>query len=300
MPFPAYHLLKNVELYVTPQPIITKPMRTLTMVSSRGCPYGCNYCFKGVFGQSWRAHSAEYIVNLWQYLVEKFNVELVGIEDDCFNLDSKRVKDICHGLMKRGIKSYWTTAQGMRADRSDKETLRLMKEAGLFRTAFGIEAGSQEMVNKIGKNLDLKKVEVSINYCKELGIECMGYFMIGNYGENKKTMQQTIDLAVKLEPDLAHFTTTVPLPGSPLYEIVSQKGKFIIKDWDMYGYTRGRCYFEIGEVKKDLVEKMWKKAYRSFYLRPKIIWKILRKKSTWLDLPNFLKASMAYLGLIKN
>lgn len=300
LPFPAYHLLENREAYTTPQPVLTEPMRTLTIITSRGCPYRCNYCFKGVFGQTWRAHSAKYVADLWQYIYEKFDVQLVGVEDDTFNLDYARVEEICRLLKERNIKTLWTTAQGIRADKVDKKLLQKMKETGFIRTGFGIEAGSQEMISKIGKSLDLEKVREAIQSCRELGIESIGFFMLGNYGETKKTMNQTIKLACELDPDIAHFTIAVPLPGSPLFKIIEEKGKFLIKDWSQYGYTRGKCYFEIGKLKKELVEKMWKKAYRKFYLRPKIILRIASKKSTWISPLASLKAALSYIGITKN
>ncbi|PIS42622.1 MAG: hypothetical protein COT24_02380 [Candidatus Kerfeldbacteria bacterium CG08_land_8_20_14_0_20_40_16] len=300
LPFPAFHLLENLEEYTTPQPVITEPMRTLTMVTSRGCPYGCNYCYKGVFGKTWRAHSPEYVVNLWEYIYKKFNVKMVGVQDDTFNLDYQRVEKICQLLKTRNIKTYWTTAQGMRADRIDKALLSKMKEVGFIRTGFGIESGSPEMIKIIGKQLNLDRVKEAIDACKELGIESIGYFMIGNYGENKETMEKTIKMACKFDPDVAHFTIAVPLPGAPLFEIVKREGKFLIDDWDLYGYTRGSCFFEISDLKKELVEKMWRRAYRRFYLRPKILLRFFQKKSTWLNLPKFFRASLAYLGIMKN
>ncbi len=297
LPFPAYHLLKkDMAYYTTPQPVLSKQKRTLTLVSSRGCPYHCFYCYKGVFGDCWRAHSADYVVNLWEYLVKEFGVEEIGVEDDVFNLDMQRVEKICDGLLKRKIKTSWTTAQGLRADRVSKSLLKKMKQTGFYRTGFGIEAGSQEMVNKIGKNLNLKKVFQAVKACKELGIESIGYFMIGNKGENEKTMEETINFSLKLDPDIAHFTIVNPLPGSPLFEEIKRKGKFLITDWNLYGYTRGKCYFELGEVKKELVEKMWRQAYRRFYLRPKTIKRILGRKQTWLNLAKTIKAALAYLS----
>lgn len=299
LPFPAYHLLRNIGAYSTPQPVLSKKKRTLTLISSRGCPYHCNYCYKGVFGDRWRAHSAEYVLDLWEYLVKEFEIEEMGVEDDTFNLDPKRVEKICDGLIKRKIKTSWTTAQGLRADRITKSLLTKMKKAGFYRTGFGIEAGSQEMVDKIGKNLDLTKVSRAISACRQLRIESMGYFMIGNAGENEKTMQATIDFAIKLDPDMAHFTIANPLPGSPLFDQVKKDGEFLIIDWNLYGYTRGKCFFELGEVKKELVERMWRKAYRKFYLRPKVIKRLLTRKETWLNLPKMAQASLSYLGLRK-
>lgn len=296
LPFPAYHLLGDISGYSTPH-VLSKHKRTLTLITSRGCPYHCNYCYKGVFGDRWRAHTPEYILNLWEYLVKEFGIEEVGVEDDTFNLDPKRVEAICDGLLKRKIKTSWTTAQGLRADKITKLLLAKMKKTGFYRTGFGIEAGSQEIVDKIGKNLDLEKAAKAIAFCKKLGIESMGYFIIGNIGENEKTMQQTIDFAKKLDPDIAHFTIANPLPGSPLFEQVKREGKLLITDWSLYDYTQGRCYFEHGQVRKELVERMWRKAYREFYLRPKVIKRFLTRKDTWLNLPIIVRASLSYLGL---
>ncbi len=297
LPFPAYHLLGDISAYSTPQPVLTQKKKCLTLVTSRGCPYQCNYCFKGVFGPVWRPHSPEYIIKLWRYLVSEFGVEEIGVQDDNFNLDYDRAMKIAEGLAKEKNKVMWTTAQGIRADKVDFTLLSRMKESGFFRTGFGIEAGSQEMIYKIGKSLDLKKVEEAIRLCKKLGIESIGYFMLGNAWDNQETMEDTINLAVKLNPDIAHFTITVPFPSTPLYKLVEKEGKFLIKDWSLYGYTQGVCYFEIGEAKKDIVEKMYHRAYRRFYLRPKKVAKILTQKSTWLKLPEVAKAAYGYLGL---
>lgn len=300
LPFPAYHLLGDIAAYTPPQPVLTRQKKTLTLITSRGCPYHCHYCYKGVFGDQWRAHSAEYVLNLWQSLVEKFGAEEIGVQDDTFNINPQRVEAICDGLLKRKIKTPWTTAQGLRADRITKSLLTKMKKTGFYRTGFGIEAGSQEMVDKMGKNLDLKKVSQAMAIGKKLGIESIGYFIIGNIGENKKTMAKTIDFAIKLDPDIAHFTIATPLPGSPLFEEVKRKGRLLITDWNLYGYTRGKCFFEHGEVKKDLVEKMWRKAYRRFYFRPRVIKRLLTKKEIWFNLPKVIKASFFYLNLGRN
>ncbi|NIM47627.1 MAG: radical SAM protein [Candidatus Aenigmarchaeota archaeon] len=296
LPFPAYHLLPDISLYSTPQPVVTQKKRCLTLVTSRGCPYQCNYCFKGVFGPVWRPHSAEYIVRLWKYLVSDFGVEEIGVQDDNFNFDYDRARRIVDGLIKEKINIPWTTAQGIRADKVDLPLLSKMKKSGFFRTGFGIEAGSQEMIYKIGKGLKLEKAEKAIKICKKLGIESIGYFIIGNAYDNTKTMEETINLAIKLDPDIAHFTIAVPLPSTPLYKLIEKEGKFLIKDWNLYGYTRGLCYFEVGELKKELVETMYRRAYRRFYLRPKVVKRILTKKSTWLRIPEVARASVHYLG----
>ncbi|MFH1073877.1 MAG: radical SAM protein [Candidatus Firestonebacteria bacterium] len=298
LPFPAYHLLKEVSLYSTPQPVISEKARSLTVVTSRGCPYLCNYCFKGVFGREWRAQSAEYVVKLFKYLVDTFKVEEIGVQDDAFNIDTKRVKAICDGLLREGVKVKWTTAQGLRANSVTLDLFRKMKQTGFFRTGFGIESGNQAIISEhIHKAVKKEDVIAAVKAAKAAGIEPITYFMIGNSGENEKTMQETIDFARELNTDIAHFTITVPFPGTPLYAQIKEEGKFLVTDWSLYGYTKGICYFELGEVKKKLVERMWKKAYRSYYLKPYRIWRMIAKKGALKRLPALFKAALQYLGI---
>ena len=298
LPFPAYHLLKDVSLYSTPQPVISEKVRSLTIVTSRGCPYLCNYCFKGVFGRKWRAQSAEYVVKLFKYLVETFKVDEIGVQDDAFNIDPKRVEAICDGLLREGVKVKWTTAQGLRANAVTLELLLKMKKTGFFRTGFGIESGNQAIISEhIHKAVKKEDVIAAVAAAKTAGIEPITYFMIGNSGENEQTMQETINFAKELNTDVAHFTITVPFPGTPLFAQIKNEGKFLVTDWSLYGYTNGICYFELGDVKKELVERMWKKAYRSYYLRPKMIFRMLAKKGTIKRIPALFKAALQYLGL---
>jgi len=296
IPFPALHLFEPLSNYVPPQPVIDRPGISCSIITSRGCPYGCNFCYKGTFGRVWRANSVEYIIELWRWLVDEFRVTVVGVQDDLFNLDPRRAEKTCNYLIHEKIDTAWMAVNGLRADRVDRKLLRKMKQAGCVRVGFGVESGSQRVVDSIGKGLSLEKVRAAFRLCREEHIETVGFFMVGNLGENRETMEATIKFAIELDPDYAQFTTAVPFPGTRLHSIIKKEGRFLIKDWEQYGQLQGTAYFEIGDLTKDLVEKMWKKAYRSFYLRPKILAKNIFKTKTWLNLLNVIRASTHYLG----
>jgi len=296
VPFPALHLFEPLSNYVPPQPLIDRPGISCNIITSRGCPYGCSFCHKATFGRIWRANSIEYVVELWRRLVDEFHVKNVGVQDDVFNLDPIRVEKICDRLVREKIDTAWTAVNGLRADKFNRRLIRKMKRAGCVRVGFGVESGSQRIVDLIGKGLSLDKVEAAFRLCKEERIETIGFFMFGNFGESRESMEATINLAMKLDPDYGSFYIAVPFPGSRLYDIVREKGRFLVTDWELYGQLQGIAYFEIGDLTKDLVESMWKKAYRSFYLRPKILARTLFKTETWLNLPNIVRASMHYMG----
>lgn len=296
IPFPAIHLFEPLSNYDPPQPLIDRPGISCNIITSRGCPFNCNFCHKATLGYVWRANSAQYIVDLWSRMVNEFHVENVGVQDDVFNLDPIRAEKICDELVREGVDTSWTAVNGLRADRLNRRLVRKMKKAGCVRVGFGVESGSQHLVDSIGKGLSLNKVKTAFRTCKEEGIETIGFFMFGNVGETRKSMEETIKLAIHLDPDYASFYIAAPFPGTRLYKTVKEKGRFLVKDWELFGQLRGIAYFEVGDLKKDLVERMWKKAYRSFYFRPKILIKGLSKIETWLNLANSIRAVIHYVG----
>ncbi len=297
LPFPAYHLFK-IDKYSLSQPLKdrkTKASRAFYIMTSRGCPFGCIYCYKGIYGRTFRARSPENIIAEWKYLVKELGATEIGVQDDVFNLDKKRALKICELLIKEKLnKIPWLSINGIRADFTDLELLRAMEKAGCKRVGFGVESGSQSILNIIDKKLELNQIRKAFKSAKSLGLETMGFFMFGNPGENEETMDATIRFAQELNPDIALFSIATPFPGTPLFELVRKKGKFLVKDWGKYGILEGRAYFEIGGLKKEMVEKKWREAYRRFYLRPKRIFNEITKFDNWLNLKNLAKAGWKY------
>lgn len=297
LPFPAYGLFKIGKYSIT-QPLRdrqTKDSRAFYIMTSRGCPYACIYCFKGICGRTWRPVSPEKVVEEWEYLVKKLQATEIGVQDDLFNLDRERAIKICELLIERKLNHVsWITNNGIRADKVDLELLEKMKAAGCKRVAFGVESGSQRILNNIQKKLTLDQVRKAFVFAKKARLETMGFFMFGNSGETEKTMDQTIRFAIELNPEVAHFSIATPFPGTPLYELVLSKGELIIKDWNDYGILEGKGFFRLGQVTPALVERKWREAYRDFYLRPRRLWKEIWRKDNWLNLKLLLKAGRRY------
>ena len=297
LPFPAYELFK-VDSYSVTQPLRDpgrKGARAFYLMTSRGCPYNCVFCYKGIYQQKWRPHSPEYVISEWRYLVESLKATEIGVQDDVFNLSKPRALKICQLLKREGLnKVPWVTNNGIRADYTDFELLKAMKEAGCKRVAFGIESGDEEIIKNIDKKLSLIKVSQAVSEAKKAGLSTMGFFMFGNPGENETTMEKTIQLALKLDPEVAHFSIATPFPGTRLYFKILKEGKLLNKDWDEYGILEGKGTFELGVVNPQLVAKFWHRAYRKFYLRPKRIFREIFKIKNWLNLPVIIKAGWQY------
>lgn len=294
LPFPAHHFFK-LSLYTSTQPLISTRKPAMGILTSRGCPYGCKFCYKGTFGRVWRPRSVENVLSEWEYLVKNLKVAEIALMDDGFNIDVDRAVKICQEIKKRGLAIPWRAHNGIRADRAPKKLLRAMKDSGCYIISFGVESGVQRVLNLMGKDLRLEEVVKTFKNCRQLGILTMAFFMIGNPGETREEIERTIDFSLKLDPDFAQFSVTTPFPGTPIFALIKKKGKIKIADWDKYSQFDQKGYFDYGELKAKEVAKLTSQAYRRFYLRPKTIFRLLKRKETWLNLSNVIAGGAHYL-----
>ena len=196
--------------------------KCLPIISSRGCPYQCVYCFKGVFGDKIRLRSAKNIFQEIELFKKQYGIGAVQFQDDVFNINKERVEEFCKLLIDSKIDIFWRCLA--RADKLDQRLVELMKKAGCKSIAFGIESGNQEMLDKMGKRIRLEKVAKAIQACNNVGIISKGYYIIGLPGETKQTAQQTIDFAKKNRTTQLQFTLPVAYPGTQLWSIGKSKG----------------------------------------------------------------------------
>lgn len=267
VPMPMYELI-NIYDYKVP-PSFRRKTPAATIETSRGCLWGCTYCTKTVFGRTFRTKTAERTVREFEQLIS-LGYKEIHINDDMFITDKERAKKICRLLIEKNIKITWACPNGIRADRVDRELIRLMRQAGCYRVSFGAESGNQQVLDNIQKNQTLQQVEEAFKICKEEKMAAYGFFMFGLPGDTEETMQQTIDFAKKCDPDIAKFGIMIPLPSTPIYE--EWKDKYIISEnWDDYGFHKGVQVYRHPTLSQETINKYYKKAYREFYMRPSYI-----------------------------
>lgn len=307
LPWPAYNLFK-LDRYTSLQPTLDHPgrgVRSFSIMTSRGCPYRCHYCSQSVFKYRWRARSVENVVAEWHHLVHDLGATEIGVLDDSFNIDRKRVLALCDALIAAKLNHVpWIMINGIRANLADEEVLRRMKAAGCKRTAFGVESGNQAILNGIDKKLTLEQVRAAFKAARKVGLETIGFFMIGLPGDTEETIEQTIRLACELDPVVANFSMTTPFPGTVLYDQVKEaerqgRGRLLINDWDQFVFLEGRARYELDGLTAELQERKWKEAYRRFYLRPHRVIRTLLRKSTWLGLPRTVRMALRLVWATK-
>jgi radical SAM superfamily enzyme YgiQ (UPF0313 family) len=295
LPFPAFHLF-NLGKYGNAQPIrdYKKDARSFYIFTSRGCPYGCIFCSKALYGRTFRPRSPENVLKEWKILVDEYKATEIGMQDDIFNFNKERALEICRMIKQQGLDIPWITCNGIRTNHTDYDLLVAMKNAGCYRVGYGVESGCQRVLDFLQKGQTLGIVENAFKVTKKVGLESMGFFMIGNPSETEETIDATVDFAIKLNPTVAHFTISAPFPGTQLRKLVEANGKLLITDWDKYGILEGKAFFEFGDLTAKTVEAKWHQAYRRFYLRPRRVTGELVKLNNWKNLPMIAKSGVRF------
>ena len=229
------------------------------------------------------------------YLVEKFKVKEINLFDDGFGLNVSRIKQFCEKVIERRYKNLiFSIPNGIRADVGDYEMFRLMDSARFHFLSLGIESGSQQVLEKISRNLSLERVNETLSMINKTRIKVKLHFMIGLPFDTPETMKQTIDLAKRLLLQnpcvfVASFFLALPLPGTKFYQIVEKEGRFLY-DLTLNSATiyKGSVY-EMDNLKSSDIDRMFTKANREIALMPSFILRILKLKKSFLSFPRVIK-----------
>ena len=271
IPFPAIELLPYKKYFALS---VENPF--FTLVTSRGCPYTCKFCFQGYLGR-YRARSPGNIVKEMEILVKEYGAKEIITFDETFAIEEKAALEICELIHEKGIRFKWDVRT--RVDLINEKVLRSLKSAGCSRIHLGIESGSQEILCNMDKRTNIPDVIEKANLIKKFGLELRGYFMLAYPGETDKSMRRTIEFAKSLPLDWASFTVAIGLPGTEIYKEALKSGEFPADYWKEYAkgnVLETKPYFIPSGMKEDDLFALKKKAYLEFYLRPRIAWNMLR------------------------
>jgi anaerobic magnesium-protoporphyrin IX monomethyl ester cyclase len=199
---------------------------TTSVMSSRGCPFQCDFCSRPVFGNTFRSRTTANVADEVE-AVRRLGYERVWFADDCFTLDRKRLLSICDELVRRRVSVGWECLS--RVDTVDLEVARRMKQAGCVRVFFGIESGNDSILRIMRKQATVKQARDAVDVFKKVGVQTGAFFILGYPGEDDGTVLDTVDFASSLPMDYLSFTFPYPIPGTPLYERV--KDRMVCEDW---------------------------------------------------------------------
>lgn len=199
-----------------------------SMITSRGCPFTCDFCSRPIFGADMRTRSANNIVNEVEEIAA-LGYKRVWFSDDCFTLNRTHLLDVCKEIGKRGVKVEWECLS--RVDTMDAEVADSMKGAGCIGVFFGIESGNDSVLSLMKKRITTAQAKHAVYTAKAAGLKVGAFFIVGYPGESNKTVLDTVRFASGLPLDYLSFTMPYPIPGTPLYERVKDHG-VSIEDWE--------------------------------------------------------------------
>ena len=208
-----YHLLDGFR----PRIAYGKHQPFMPILTARGCPFKCSFCSNPVFGNKYRAMRVDRVMAEINLLRQNYGVKEIKIYDDIFTLDKDRACEISHFIGNRLAWSCMT-----RVNMVNRPVLAAMQSGGCYSIAYGLESGDADILKSISKNTTLEQAEQAVRYTKEVGINVIGYFMLGAPGETFETIDKTVNFAIELGLDHAQFSIATALPGSELYNLVPE------------------------------------------------------------------------------
>lgn len=256
--------------------ILGKDSLATTMITSRGCPNNCVFCKIG--SQRPVRHSAEYVLAEFD-TIHRLGISEVEIYDDTFTWSHDRVIEICKGLIDRNYDIRWAIRD--RVNNVKEDTLRWMKRAGCTRIHYGIESGSDEVLQRVKKRITVEQAFRAVTLAHDIGFETLAFFMFGLPGESVEDIRKTIDLSLRIPADYCQYSIAVAYPGTSMYTDAIEQGLIHDDYWSNFVRAPQPDFLVPGislcQADTEALVHFRDEAIRRFYMRPRTIWNELKK-----------------------
>lgn len=275
LPIPARHLLplgRYPQSSSTPG-IYSKRYRPTQMFTSRGCYARCIFCASNVlFGRHVRYRSVEHILAEVDDCMSRFHFNHFTIDDDTFAIDKRRLASLCDGFARRGI----TWDCDTRVDLVSPDVLQMMAKSGCLKVAYGMESGSQRVLDLIGKGITVEQVRNAVKWSKEAGLTVQTQLMIGSHpSETRDEVYASLRLVKEIRPHFISWAVTVPYPGTQIYKLLAEKGYLTSFDWRQFQMYNVVPVWRTDHFTGPELVALQKEMLRKYYLRPAQVWQLL-------------------------
>ncbi|MFH2202823.1 MAG: radical SAM protein [Elusimicrobiota bacterium] len=271
LPPPAFDLLPELARHYRPNAQSVASLPALSLMTSRGCFGQCTFCDRSVMGNKLRFHGAPFVLGMIKNLRERHGIRSISFEDDIFLALRRRLEEMA-SLWDRRRDTAWTCAS--RVDAVDEKTLRLAKRLGCWQVLYGVESGSQKILDLYDKRITLDQIERVVEMSRRLGLYTKGFLMIGNPLETLETLDATRVFAKRIALTDIALSFFTPFPGAALYRAWRKYGAF---DNDPEKMTGNHVVFVPHGLSKELLQHHERKILRDFYGRVSIVWSYLRR-----------------------
>lgn len=261
-----------------------------SIVTSYGCPFPCSFCIAGTLPFKYRP--VDNVIEELRY-VRSLGVREVFVKDSMFEANRANAMALCQAMVDERMDLSWSCS--CRADTIDEELLGLMRRAGCYFVAMGVESGSARVLKRTGKGITLGQAVAAFKQCKQMGFGTAAFFLVGLPGETRRTVHETVQFARELDPDYISFAMVAPDYGTELWrEVVRTEHQCRLAR----ASDRSRIAFpSCDAMTPQEIEGCHRYAVRAFYLRPSTVLKYLRKARSVRQLGHLMRDAFA---LVRN
>ncbi len=234
----------------------------LPIITSRGCPFNCAFCLASkMCGRGFRARSPKKVVDELEWLRDSYAADAFAFYDDTFTFDKKRAFDICQEIIDRHVDLPWDCRT--RVDQVTVEMLQKMKRANCKLIHYGVESGSQKMLNLMKKGTTVEQNARAIKLTKEAGIGAAISVVVGYPGETPEMLKQTVDFIEKTKPDYVYMCQAIPYPGTEMAEQLNKLGWAMEPDWNHYDEVTP--VFKSPLLRQEVIDETRHEFFNSFF-----------------------------------
>lgn len=271
--------------------------RELLVSINRGCPFNCIFCSK-IMGNKIRKRSIPRVIEEMTRDMEKFGANQFLFTDETFTVDRGGVVELCEGIIQKGLHEKVSWICDTRPDMVDDELVALMKRAGCFFMCFGADSVSDEALKYMKKNASAANIFMAIRMCRKHGITTQAAYILGLPADTAESINANARGAVRVDSDFATFSILVPYPGTRIMEMAenNEEGlKLLSKDWRLYGKQLGYAV-ETKNLKRTQLEKLQRRAYYRYYLRPRKFLNIFKIADVKVIALYFISHMLRFVG----
>lgn len=264
IPIPAWHLIDTPRYIESRESWFgIKNLKVLYVAASRGCPYNCIFCDKNIFGQKWRGRNPKNIVDEMILLRDMYGANAILFVDSIFDMNKKWVINLIEEMKLRNVRMHWGCIS--RVDHADYELYKKMHDALCCYVFFGIEFGSDEMLQKTRKQTTVEQAYKAIEIARRAGLRTVGSHMMGMLDETDKQINETIKFALGSKLDVGGFSIVTPIPGTVLYDMAVGAGKITpAQPW--WKATYSNAFINLSKnVSSEKLTYLTTKAYWMFF-----------------------------------
>jgi len=286
LPEPAWDLVPGFPLNFQPNVFNYRATPVASVIASRGCPFSCTFCDRSTSGRRGRFHSVDYVVAMCRRL-EQAGVRHILFYDDLFTVNRRRVIELCERFVAEGFRFTWSC--NSHPNLLGEAELRLMRRAGCWQIAYGIESGSQRILDVVKHEVRIPRMLETLRRTRAAGIRTKGLLMMAHPTEGEDSLEETVRFLREAPLDLVQITKFTPYPGTPSYATVREHGRFD-EDWERMNAMN--WVFVPHGLTPGTLEYYFRRAYRAFYSRPDVLWGLAKALGSE---PRFLRRFATYV-----